>query len=69
MKTILSAVTVAGMLAADLSYAQSGADVVKTKGCVACHAADQKKVHPRPTSGLANPPRHAGRHRPWGGRW
>lgn len=46
MKTILSAVIVAGMVAADLSYAQSGADVVKTKGCLACHAADQKKVGP-----------------------
>ena len=26
--------------------AQSGADVVKTKGCLACHATDQKKVGP-----------------------
>jgi cytochrome c len=46
MKTILAAVIVAGMVAADLSYAQSGADVVKTKGCLACHAVDQKKVGP-----------------------
>ena len=47
MKKILSAVTLAGMVAAaDLSYAQSGEDVVKTKGCLACHAPDEKKVGP-----------------------
>ncbi len=26
--------------------AESGEDVVKTKGCLACHAVDQKKVGP-----------------------
>jgi cytochrome c len=46
MKILLSVVTVAGMLAAGLSYAQSGADVVKAKGCLACHALDQKKIGP-----------------------
>jgi cytochrome c len=47
MKTILSAVTVVGIVAAAGSgYAQSGADVVKTKGCFACHAPDEKKVGP-----------------------
>jgi len=34
------------MLAAGLSYAQSGADVVKAKGCLTCHATDQKKIGP-----------------------
>ncbi len=46
MKTILSVATVAGILAAGLSYAQSGADVVKAKGCLACHEMDKKKVGP-----------------------
>jgi len=46
MKTILSIAAAAGMLAAGLSYAQSGADVVKAKGCLNCHAVDQKKVGP-----------------------
>ena len=34
------------MLAAGLSFAQSGADVVKAKGCLTCHALDQKKIGP-----------------------
>jgi cytochrome c len=34
------------MLAAGLSHAQSGADVVKAKGCLTCHANDQKKIGP-----------------------
>jgi len=46
MKTILAVVAVSGMLAAGLSYGQSGADVVKAKGCLACHALDQKKIGP-----------------------
>ena len=46
MKTILAVVTVTGMLVAGLSYAQSGADVVKAKGCLTCHAVDQKKMGP-----------------------
>ena len=46
MKTMLSVVTVAGMLAGGLSHAQSGADVVKAKGCLTCHATDQKKIGP-----------------------
>ena len=45
-KTILAAATVAGMLAGGLSHAQSGADVVKAKGCLVCHATDQKKIGP-----------------------
>jgi len=28
------------------AFAQSGADVVNTKGCLTCHAVDQKKVGP-----------------------
>ena len=47
MKTILSTVILGGIVAAaDSSYAQSGADVVNTKGCLACHAPDEKKVGP-----------------------
>ena len=46
MKTILAVVTVSAMLAAGLSYAQSGADVVKAKGCLTCHEMDKKKVGP-----------------------
>jgi len=36
----------AGVLAAGAVFAQSGADVVKAKGCLNCHAVDQKKVGP-----------------------
>ena len=37
---------VTGAIAAGVALAQSGADVVKTKGCLTCHAVDQKKVGP-----------------------
>lgn len=46
MKTILAVAAFAGVLAAGLSHAQSGADVVKAKGCLTCHATDQKKIGP-----------------------
>lgn len=48
MKAVLWAVSVglAGALAAGSSLAQSGADVLKTKGCLGCHAFDKKKVGP-----------------------
>ena len=46
MKTILAVAIFAGVLAAGLSHAQSGADVVKAKGCLTCHATDQKKIGP-----------------------
>jgi len=36
----------AGVLAAGAVFAQSGADVVKAKGCLNCHAVDTKKVGP-----------------------
>ena len=35
-----------GMLAMGAVQAQSGADVVKSKGCLNCHAVDTKKVGP-----------------------
>lgn len=35
---------VACAIAAGMVFAQSGADVVKAKGCLTCHAVDQKKV-------------------------
>jgi cytochrome c len=34
------------MLAMGSVYAQSGADVVKAKGCLNCHAVDTKKMGP-----------------------
>jgi len=46
MKTTLLAATVAGVLAAGLGHAQSGADVLKAKGCMNCHELDKKKVGP-----------------------
>ena len=39
-------VMVAGAIAAGAVLAQSGADVVKAKGCLGCHAVDQKKIGP-----------------------
>ena len=46
MKTVLMAVAAAGLLAAGVAQAQSGADVLKAKGCLNCHDADKKKVGP-----------------------
>jgi cytochrome c len=39
-------VGVVAAIAAGMAVAQSGADVVKAKGCLTCHAVDQKKVGP-----------------------
>ena len=33
-------------VSAGAALAQSGADVVKSKGCLNCHAVDQKKIGP-----------------------
>ena len=46
MKAIVVVAAAAGVLAAGLGFAQSGADVVKTKGCMNCHEVDKKKVGP-----------------------
>jgi cytochrome c len=46
MKTVLMVVAVAGLLAAGSSQAQSGAEVLKAKGCLNCHEFDKKKVGP-----------------------
>jgi cytochrome c len=35
-----------GALAAGAVFAQSGADVVKAKGCLNCHSVDTKKMGP-----------------------
>jgi len=46
MKSMLMAVAAAGVLAAGTVNAQSGADVVKAKGCLGCHDLAVKKVGP-----------------------
>jgi cytochrome c len=46
MKAVLMAVAAAGLLAAGSSQAQSGMDVIKTKGCLGCHDFEKKKVGP-----------------------
>ena len=46
MRTVLVIVAATGALAAGLGFAQSGADVVKAKGCMNCHEMDKKKVGP-----------------------
>ena len=46
MKTLLVALGAAGALAAGIGFAQSGADVLKAKGCMNCHENDKKKVGP-----------------------
>jgi cytochrome c len=43
MKAIVFVLTA---LAAGAANAQSGADVLKSKGCLNCHEADKKKVGP-----------------------
>ncbi|MBI4194140.1 MAG: c-type cytochrome [Betaproteobacteria bacterium] len=44
MKAIVLVVAAAGMLASGPGYAQTGADVVKARGCLNCHEPDKKKV-------------------------
>ena len=46
MRAIVFVVTAAAALAAGVSFAQSGADVLKAKGCMNCHDNDKKKVGP-----------------------
>jgi cytochrome c len=46
MKTFRFLITVIAAIAAGAVLAQSGADVVKSKGCLTCHAVDKKKVGP-----------------------
>ena len=47
MKAMMVILAVAaGTLTALGCYAQSGADVLKTKGCLNCHETDKKKVGP-----------------------
>lgn len=46
MKVLRFIVAVAGAVAAGVVLAQSGADVVKAKGCLNCHAVGEKKIGP-----------------------
>ena len=46
MKASVLVIAAATALAAGAAYAQSGADVLKSKGCLNCHEADKKKVGP-----------------------
>jgi cytochrome c len=46
MRTVLVIVAATGALAAGAGLAQSGADVLKSKGCLGCHEFDKKKVGP-----------------------
>ena len=46
MSNLRFVVGVAVSIMAGVALAQSGADVVKAKGCLNCHAVDQKKVGP-----------------------
>jgi cytochrome c len=46
MKASVLVFAAAAALAAGAAYAQSGADVLKSKGCLNCHEADKKKVGP-----------------------
>ena len=45
-RTMLAVLAAAGALAAGAGLAQSGAEVVKAKGCLNCHEADKKKIGP-----------------------
>lgn len=46
MKAMLLAIAVAGIMASGAGYAESGADVLKARGCLGCHDIDKKKVGP-----------------------
>ena len=46
MRITLLVLAAAGTLAAGAVQAQTGADVLKAKGCLGCHEMDKKKVGP-----------------------
>jgi len=46
MRTVLAAIAVVGTLVGGAAQAQSGADVLKAKGCLGCHDMTAKKVGP-----------------------
>jgi len=46
MKALRAVAAVTFAISAGPLFAQSGADVVKSKGCLNCHAVDAKKVGP-----------------------
>jgi len=46
MKSTLFALAVTGVLVAGVSLPASAADILKSKGCLGCHAMDKKKVGP-----------------------
>ena len=46
MRKLRLVLAVGCAIAAGSVFAQSGADVVKSKGCLNCHAVDTKKVGP-----------------------
>lgn len=46
MKAALWVLAAVGALASGVGFAQSGADVLKNKGCLGCHDMDKKKVGP-----------------------
>jgi cytochrome c len=46
MKAMLQVLVLAGSFAVGAVHAQSGADVVKAKGCLGCHDVAAKKVGP-----------------------
>lgn len=46
MRAVLLIGATVGMLSAGVVFAQSGADVLKAKGCLNCHEMDKKKVGP-----------------------
>ncbi len=46
MKGIMLILTAAGVFVAGAVQAQTGADVLKAKGCLGCHEMDKKKVGP-----------------------
>jgi len=46
MRTMLVVVVAVGSLVSGVGHAQSGADVLKAKGCMNCHDNEAKKVGP-----------------------
>jgi cytochrome c len=46
MRALRFVVAILGAIAAGAVLAQSGADVVKAKGCLNCHAVGEKKIGP-----------------------
>ena len=46
MKKLVAVAAIAGLMGSTAAFADAGADLAKSKNCLACHAVDKKLVGP-----------------------